>query len=58
MQPGHKLEQKIRFGWWGAEEEGLIGSRYYASHLRQSEVNKIDGGRRTAARPPTRPPLT
>ena len=30
-RPGHPLKQKIRFGWWGAEEQGLIGSRYYAN---------------------------
>ena len=29
--PGHPLKQKIRFGWWGAEEEGLVGSNYYAA---------------------------
>jgi len=33
--------QKIRFMWFGGEEEGLIGSEYYASHLSQTEVNKI-----------------
>ena len=32
-RPGHPLKQKIRFGWWGAEEEGLVGSNYYAEHL-------------------------
>ena len=33
--------QKIRFMWFGGEEEGLIGSNYYAEHLSQTEVNKI-----------------
>jgi Zn-dependent M28 family amino/carboxypeptidase len=33
--------QKIRFAWWGGEEEGLIGSLYYTEHLPQSEVDKI-----------------
>ena len=32
-RPGHPLKQKIRFGWWGAEEEGLVGSNYYAANL-------------------------
>ena len=41
-RPGHPLKQKIRFGWWGAEEEGLIGSNYYAENLSQAEVDKID----------------
>ena len=40
--PGHPLKQQIRFGWWGAEEEGLIGSSYYASNLSDDEVNQID----------------
>ena len=33
--------QKIRFAWWGGEEEGLIGSTYYTEHLSQSEADKI-----------------
>jgi Zn-dependent M28 family amino/carboxypeptidase len=37
-----KLAQKIRFGWWGGEEEGLIGSSYYAKTLPQEEADKID----------------
>jgi Zn-dependent M28 family amino/carboxypeptidase len=41
-RPGHPLKQKIRFGWWGAEEEGLVGSNYYAENLSQAEVDKID----------------
>ena len=41
-RPGHPLRQKIRFGWWGAEEEGLIGSNYYAANLSDEEVGKID----------------
>ena len=32
---------KIRFGWWGAEESGLVGSLYYTSHLSTEEVSKI-----------------
>ena len=40
---GHyNLRNKIRFAWWGAEEEGLIGSSYYAHNLSQAEVDKID----------------
>jgi Zn-dependent M28 family amino/carboxypeptidase len=38
----YDLRQKIRFAWWGAEENGLIGSTYYAHNLPQSEVDKID----------------
>ena len=40
---GHyKIRNKIRFAWWGAEENGLVGSTYYAHNLSQSEVDKID----------------
>jgi Zn-dependent M28 family amino/carboxypeptidase len=28
--------------WFGGEEDGLVGSQYYAAHLSQSQVNKID----------------
>ena len=38
---GLEPRQKIRFAWWGGEEEGLIGSNYYAEHLPASEVAKI-----------------
>ena len=36
-----KPRQQIRFAWWGGEEEGLIGSTYYAEHLNPREVAKI-----------------
>jgi Zn-dependent M28 family amino/carboxypeptidase len=40
---GHyNLRQKIRFAWWGGEENGLVGSSYYAHTLPQKEVDKID----------------
>ncbi|MGH2945514.1 MAG: M28 family metallopeptidase [Solirubrobacteraceae bacterium] len=41
-RPGTPPRNKIRFMWFGGEEQGLIGSQYYASHLSQAEVNKID----------------
>ncbi len=40
-KPGTPPRNKIRFMWFGGEEDGLIGSRYYASHLSQAEINKI-----------------
>jgi Zn-dependent M28 family amino/carboxypeptidase len=40
---GKNIRQKIRFGWWGAEENGLIGSTYYAHNLTDRQVKKIDG---------------
>ncbi|CUS08731.1 unnamed protein product [Tuber aestivum] len=36
-----EAKNKIRFAWWGAEENGLFGSIYYTSHLNQTEVDKI-----------------
>jgi hypothetical protein len=43
LADGHyKLRNKIRFAWWGAEENGLVGSTYYAHNLSQAEVDKID----------------
>ena len=32
----HFVKNKVRFAWWGAEEEGLLGSRYYVQeYLRE-----------------------
>ncbi|RJL34132.1 M20/M25/M40 family metallo-hydrolase [Bailinhaonella thermotolerans] len=33
----------LRFAWWGAEELGLIGSRYYVNNLPVTERSKIKG---------------
>ncbi|MFI0449199.1 M28 family peptidase [Actinomadura sp. 6N118] len=33
----------LRFGWWGAEELGLIGSNYYTNNLGATERAKIKG---------------
>jgi aminopeptidase S len=39
-----KLEpsKHLRFAWWGAEEEGLVGSQSYVQSLSQDEVKKIN----------------
>ena len=43
LADGHyKLRNKIRFAWWGAEENGLVGSTYYARNLTERQVDKID----------------
>src|SRR3954471_19306128 len=43
LSRGHyNLRQKIRFAWWGAEENGLVGSSYYAKTLSDAEAKKID----------------
>ncbi|MFI1990579.1 M20/M25/M40 family metallo-hydrolase [Actinoplanes sp. NPDC020271] len=34
--------KRIRFGFWGAEEQGDVGSGYYVSHLASGESKKID----------------
>ncbi|MEW2631158.1 M28 family metallopeptidase [Streptomyces sp. NPDC048389] len=33
----------LRFGWWGAEELGLVGSRYYVNNLSGTERSRIAG---------------
>ncbi|MCB5168740.1 M28 family metallopeptidase [Streptomyces bambusae] len=33
----------LRFGWWGAEELGLIGSKYYVNQLPTAERAKVSG---------------
>jgi Zn-dependent M28 family amino/carboxypeptidase len=36
-----KPENTVRFAWWGAEEEGLIGSTAYVAGLSQAEKDQI-----------------
>ncbi|PRT57020.1 Aminopeptidase Y [Wickerhamiella sorbophila] len=36
-----KLKNAVRFAWWAAEEEGLLGSLYYTDNLPISESKKI-----------------
>ncbi|MEU4619735.1 M28 family metallopeptidase [Actinoplanes sp. NPDC023801] len=36
-----KPQNTIRFAWWGAEEEGLLGSAAYVAELPQAEKDKI-----------------
>ena len=38
---GYAPRNKIRFAWWGAEEEGLIGSNYYLDNLSTTDVRNI-----------------
>ncbi|MET9851852.1 M28 family metallopeptidase [Streptomyces sp. NPDC006450] len=33
----------LRFGWWGAEELGLVGSKYYVNNLPTAERAKFAG---------------
>ncbi|MEU2259405.1 M28 family metallopeptidase [Streptomyces sp. NPDC019645] len=39
LQPAKHL----RFAWWGAEELGLVGSRYHVNNLPAAERSKISG---------------
>lgn len=41
-QSGLRPAKRIRFGFWGAEEQGDVGSAYYVSHLASGESKKID----------------
>ncbi|MEV8315934.1 M28 family metallopeptidase [Streptomyces sp. NPDC059900] len=33
----------LRFAWWGAEELGMVGSRYYVNNLPSTERAKVSG---------------
>lgn len=35
------VNNAVRFSWWSAEEEGLLGATYYVSELSPSELLKI-----------------
>ncbi|CCG25741.1 Ape3 vacuolar aminopeptidase Y [Candida orthopsilosis Co 90-125] len=37
----YKINNAVRFAWWAAEEEGLLGSTYYANHLSKSDNKKL-----------------
>ncbi|KAH3900593.1 probable Aminopeptidase Y [Saccharomycodes ludwigii] len=36
-----KIKNKVRFAWWSAEEEGLLGSTYYVDQLTPEENSKL-----------------
>ncbi|NYE20922.1 M20/M25/M40 family metallo-hydrolase [Microbacterium immunditiarum] len=36
-----KPNNTVRFAWWGAEEEGLLGSEYYVENLSEQERGDI-----------------
>ncbi|GAA2421812.1 M28 family peptidase [Streptomyces macrosporus] len=39
---GYRPGKHLRFAWWGAEELGLVGSRYYVNNLSATDRSKID----------------
>ena len=38
---GTGIKNKVRFAFWGAEEEGLLGSDYYVTHLTAAQKARI-----------------
>ncbi|MFF5167351.1 M28 family metallopeptidase [[Kitasatospora] papulosa] len=36
-------DKHLRFAWWGAEELGLVGSKYYVNNLATTERSKLAG---------------
>ncbi|WP_329117315.1 M28 family metallopeptidase [Streptomyces sp. NBC_01353] len=40
---GFQPTKHLRFGWWGAEELGLVGSKYYVNNLPSAERSKVSG---------------
>ncbi|WP_327415761.1 M28 family metallopeptidase [Streptomyces sp. NBC_01233] len=40
---GLQPTKHLRFGWWGAEELGLVGSKYYVNNLPTAERAKFSG---------------
>ena len=41
-KPGTPPRNKIRFLWFGGEEDGLVGSQYYAAHMSDADVENTD----------------
>src|SRR4051812_13219065 len=41
-KPGTRPRNKIRFLWFGGEEDGLVGSQYYAAHMSNADVARTD----------------
>ncbi len=41
MMANVKPQNTIRFAWWGAEEDGLLGSQAYVDGLSDAEVDRI-----------------
>jgi len=39
---GRTPRNKLRFAWWSAEEEGLLGSQFYVNSLSQAQRDQIE----------------
>ncbi|ESK93635.1 aminopeptidase y [Moniliophthora roreri MCA 2997] len=35
------VKNKVRFAWWGAEENGLLGSKFFTENLSAEEINDL-----------------
>ncbi|SES38614.1 Peptidase family M28 [Streptomyces sp. yr375] len=40
---GYQPAKHLRFAWWGAEELGLVGSKYYVNNLSSANRARISG---------------
>ncbi|MGW0576949.1 M28 family metallopeptidase [Streptomyces sp. NPDC002920] len=40
---GYQPTKHLRFAWWGAEELGMVGSRYYVNNLSSANRSRITG---------------
>ncbi|MEH0546169.1 M28 family metallopeptidase [Streptomyces sp. B21-105] len=40
---GYQPTKHLRFAWWGAEELGMVGSRYYVNNLSSANRARISG---------------
>lgn len=43
LAQGEQPAATIRFSWWGAEEDGLLGSSHYVDTAEQTELDRISG---------------
>ncbi|RYP20249.1 hypothetical protein DL767_009495 [Monosporascus sp. MG133] len=37
----YRFKNKVRFAWWGAEENGVLGFRYYCANLEPTEIDNF-----------------
>ncbi|KAK8087637.1 hypothetical protein PG997_002598 [Apiospora hydei] len=37
----YQTKNKVRFAWWAAEENGLVGSKYYCANLATADVDRL-----------------
>ncbi|KAG7095478.1 hypothetical protein E1B28_006217 [Marasmius oreades] len=37
----NKVKNRVRFAWWAAEENGLLGSKHYTENLPTNDVKKL-----------------